>query len=274
MLLLFEQGRTACSFTSVFPVRQRRSHVQNPTRLGSTPPSATFDEKRTRILERPQGEFFELNSEDGTVQFGSVATLVTTLESNPKASDVIAKWLINDDRVASSIWDRSMMKDLGDSVYRLELMSLQFVTIKLAPTVDVRMWSERPGEGEATLSTSPLFKIDSIAFDPNIKILPGVGVTAESLGIQIDVVGELGLAADGTGLSGSLGFAAGGKLPRPLQILPTSVIKNAVDTINQQIVRFAVKNFEAGVIKEYGKYRQEVIKKFEENKRLKRNASS
>ena len=56
-------------------------------------------------------------------------------------------------------------------------MTLMFVTIQLSPHVDVKMYSER---GK--------FNLESVAFDPNIQILPGVGVSADSLGILIDVV--------------------------------------------------------------------------------------
>ena len=41
-------------------------------------------------------------------------------------------------------------------------MTLMFVTIQLAPHVDVKMWTDEKGS----------FNLDSVAFDPNIQILP------------------------------------------------------------------------------------------------------
>jgi len=203
--------------------------------------------RRNELLAR-NGPYFKLNRFEGAVEFGSSAKLVTNLDSNPNPTG-ISDWLSDGRGLALSIWDEKMMKDLGNSLYRLQTMKLQFVTIQLAPSVDVQMWtSPDPKTGE------PVFSLQSVDFDPNIQLLPGVGLKASSLGIQIDVVGELRSSSDGKGVTGSISFSTSGNLPPPLRILPERPLRIASDVINDTVVSFAVDSFRKGATRKYREF--------------------
>mmetsp|Transcript_128456 Transcript_128456/g.371723 ORF Transcript_128456/g.371723 Transcript_128456/m.371723 type:complete len:275 (+) Transcript_128456:88-912(+) len=208
--------------------------------------SAAQKSRRRELLSR-NGPYFKLNRFQGAVEFGSTATLTTKLDTQPNPEG-IAEWLQDGRGLALSIWDEKMMKDMGNSLYQLQTMKLQFVTITLSPTVDVQMSTEMDSSGQ------PVFSLQSVGFDPNIQLLPGVGVSASSLGIHIDVVGELRPSKDGTGVSGVISFATTGNLPPPMRVLPEPALKMASDTINETIVSFAVKSFQQGAIQKYKEY--------------------
>ena len=125
-------------------------------------------------------------------------------------------------------------------------MTLMFVTIQLAPHVDVKMYTDDRGH----------FNLESVAFDPNIQILPGVGVSADSLGILIDVVGELYPSEDGKGVDGKIGFVTSGELPPPMRLLPEPVLKASLSTINRTITNFAINSFQKGAKSKYREFVQ------------------
>lgn len=203
--------------------------------------------RRSELLAR-SGPYFKLNRFQGAVEFGSSAKLVTNLDQKPNPAG-ISKWLADGRGLALSIWDEKMMKDLGNSLYRLQTMKLQFVTIQLSPSVDVQMWtSPDPNTGE------PVFSLQSVNFDPNIQLLPGIGVSASTLGLQIDVVGELRSSPDGKGVTGSISFATTGNLPPPMRVLPEGPLKMASDAINDTVVSFAVESFQKGAIRKYREF--------------------
>lgn len=213
-------------------------------------------EQRTRrkeLLNRngPYFQFDRLN--DGRVEFGSTAKLVTKLLDNDgdeSSGDGISEWLMDGRGLALSIWNNDLLTEIGDSVYRLQTMNLQFVTIQLAPSVDMRMWTQtRKSDG------SPLFMLQSVGFDPNIQIFPGVGVSAKSLGITIEVSGQLRPSKDGKGVTGLISYATTGNLPPPMRLLPEPVLKLASDTINDTIVEFAIQSFQKGAIQNFKEFR-------------------
>ena len=229
--------RTSRSSTAIWATTP---HQQRMTEAQQT--------RRKELLAR-KGPFFKLNRFQGAVEFGSSANLVTNLDPHPNRAG-ISEWLSDGRGLALSIWDEKMMKDLGNSLYRLQTMKLQFVTIQLAPSVDVQMWtSPDPTTGE------PVFSLQSVDFDPNIQLLPGVGLKASTLGIQIDVVGELRSSPDGRGVTGSISFATTGNLPPPLRVLPEGPLKMASDAINDTVVSFAVASFQKGAIRKYREFR-------------------
>jgi hypothetical protein len=219
--------------------------------LGTAPGTTERTARRKELLSR-KGPFFYLDRMKGTVEFGSSAVLTTKLsegeESNP---DGITEWLSDGRGLALSIWDEDLMKELGDNIYQLQTMKLQFVTIELSPSVDMKMQTVK-----AKSSNLPVFKLQSVSFDPNIQILPGVGVSAESLGIKIEVEGQLRPTDDGTGVTGKISFATQGTLPPPMRLLPEAVLKFASDTINETVVQFAIQNFQTGARKKYKEYQQ------------------
>lgn len=205
--------------------------------------------RRDTILNR-RGEHFFLDRFGGKVEFGSTANLVTALRSADVAPTIesVSEWLSDARRVAGGLWDESLLTELGECTYRLGLMPLQFVTIQLAPSVDVKMWSETD---DSAAAVTPTFRLHSTGFDPNIQILPGIGIDAKSLGITIEVCGELRPTADGKGVTGKIGFQFSGELPSAMRVLPESVLKAAGATISRTVREFAVTNFRSGAVKQY-----------------------
>jgi hypothetical protein len=214
--------------------------IQTTTTALNAAPSASGEARRKELLAR-NGHFFKLNRFQGKVEFGSSAKLVTQLDTSENL-DGITEFLSDGQGLALSIWDENLMKDLGNNIYRLQVMKLQFVTIQLAPSVDMKMWTQ----AEASNENLPLFALQSVSFDPNIQLFPGVDVPASSLGIKIEVEGELRPSADGKGVAGKITFATQGSLPPPMGLLPERALKLASDTINETIVKFAIQSFESG----------------------------
>jgi hypothetical protein len=183
----------------------------------------------------------------GKVEFGSTARLVTILDGADLTT--VSTWISDEKRVAMSIWDEKLIEERGDNVYRLKLMKLQFVTIQLSPTVDNRMWTEEDGK-----SGVPVFKMQSIDFDPNVQLLPGLNIPASALGIEIEVVGELFPSSNGKGLEGKIGFLTRGNLTPPMRLLPESALKSASGAICQTISDFAIQSFQKGARSKYSEF--------------------
>eukprot|EP00985_Skeletonema_marinoi_P027051 scaffold21581_cov132-Skeletonema_marinoi.AAC.14 len=173
------------------------------------------ERERQTILSR-NGEHFKFDRMRGDIEFGSSSRIQTILDGADE--NAVKRWLSDDKQIAMSIWDPKLIKEL-------------------APHVDVRMYEE--GQGS-------MFKLESVAFDPNIQILPGVGVSADQLGILIDVVGELYPSRDGKGVDGKIGFVTKGELPPPMRLLPEQALKSSLGTINRTITNFAIDNFQRG----------------------------
>jgi hypothetical protein len=237
-------SRTYSSSTSTALFSSRNNHVNGNSRQSPSP------QRRRQMLAR-NGPHFVLDSWSGNIEFGATANLVTRLDVPYDDSASVAEWLADERALALSIWDPSLVQERGNSVYRLQLMTLKFVTLQLAPWVDVYMktvYEDSPSSG----SQQPVFTLQSVAFDPNVQIIPGKTISAESLGIVIEVVGELRPSPQG--VQGGIAFQTTGKLPVPLRILPASALRAAADTINNTIVKFAVRNFQAGAQKKYREY--------------------
>jgi hypothetical protein len=239
--------------------RQQSVHSPRPSLLPSSPPltapgstSSLYSTARQpsagrrKVLLGRNGPYFRFERFKGTIEFGATANLVTQLDSQASAKDDIIVWLQDERSLALSIWDKNLMKEMGNSVYRLQVMTLQFVTLQLSPWVDVQM--------KTTIDPAtqqPVFTLQSVDFDPNIQILPGMRISAASLGIIIEVAGELRPSADGKGVTGGIAFQTTGNLPPPMRILPEPVLKAASDAINQTVVNFAVQNFQKGATEMY-----------------------
>lgn len=204
------------------------------------------------ILLSRNGPYFDLDRAAAKIAFGATANLVTQLEEEKPNPDQIAEWLADERGLALSIWDEKMMKEMGDSVYQLQTMNLQFVTIKLAPTVEMKMKTSYVNDDPSL----PVFQLQSVGFNPNIQVLPGISMTAEQLGIDIVVSGELRPSKDGMGVTGRIAFETSGNLPPPLRILPEQALKSATDTIDQTIVDFAIKSFQKGALAKYQEFRR------------------
>jgi hypothetical protein len=233
---------TASAFAPTTHHNHNHIHESN----SSTQLSASYSSKnRDKILKR-SGSHFDLNRFSGKVEFGSTVLLVTSLENADMAT--VSTWLSDEKRVAMAIWDEKLIEARGDNIWRLRLMPLQFVTIQLAPQVDNRMWIEKDAK------ENPVFKMQSIGFDPNIQLLPGLNVPASSLGIDIEVVGELRASMNGDGVEGRIGFVSSGNLPPPMRLLPDSVLKTASNVICSTVSDFAIQSFQKGARANYREF--------------------
>mmetsp|Transcript_15413 Transcript_15413/g.35530 ORF Transcript_15413/g.35530 Transcript_15413/m.35530 type:complete len:310 (+) Transcript_15413:221-1150(+) len=213
--------------------------------------------RRKELLKR-NGPYFQLDKLSGSIEFGAATKLVTDLSQNKNCNkESIEQWLSDNDGkgLALSIWDESLMEVLPDSVYRLQTMPLKFVTLELQPSVDLQMWTQPSGKNRAGRQLPPIFKLNSVGFETNLRLLPGMGVvSSESLGIFIEVAGDLRPSEDGKGVTGTISFQTKGLLPGPLRLLPQSALKVAADTINDKIVELAVASFEKGAIGKYDEF--------------------
>ena len=214
--------------------------------------------RRKELLKR-DGPYFKLDRFTGDIEFGAAANLVTDFsKQNPDADkSSIEEWLSDSDGrgLALSIWDESLLEELGNGVYRIQTMPLKFVTLQLQPQVDLQMWTQPPGENRAGRQLPPIFKLQSIGFETNLRLLPGLGTTSsESLGVVVEVAGDLRPTTDGTGVTGTISFATKGILPPALRILPESGLQLAADTINNTVIQFAVASFEKGAIGKYNEF--------------------
>jgi len=170
-----------------------------------------------------------------------------TAAANVNHEQSIDEWLRDERGLALSIWDPKLIKEMDNNVFRLEVMTLQFVTLQLAPWVDIQMKTVLDEKQQ-----QPVFTLQSVSFDPNVQLLPGMRINAEALGIVIEVAGQM--RRSGQGVTGTIAFQTTGKLPPPLRILPEPALKAASDTINQTVVKFAIRSFQNGAKKNYKEF--------------------
>jgi len=283
LLVLAAASSSVDAFAGVVPTkliwpvhstrRRRADHGRRPSSSSSSALDALshqVNEARRKDLLSRDGSHFKLDRLSGSIEFGATANLVTRLDNNefrPRngiaaaAADVvsdhdeaIAEWLRDERGMAFSIWDPKLTTHRGNNIYRLQVMTLQFVTLQLAPWVDVQMKTVLANNNQ----NEPVFTLQSISYDPNLQLLPGVSVNADTLGITIEVVGQMrpsSTTAPGrpqpSGVAGAIAFQTTGTLPAPMRLLPEPVLKAATDTINQTVVNFAVRSFQKGARKNY-----------------------
>jgi Protein of unknown function (DUF1997) len=210
-------------------------------------------QRRKELLSR-KGPYYNLDLPSGNVEFGATIQLITKLDEDSDENNLlISDWVSDEKQVARSIWDESLTTDLGDSVYRLQVMKLQFVTLELQPRVDIQIFATtRPSDG------IPVIYLQSVNFDPQLSILPGMGsIDISSLNIVIDVAGQM--APDGKGgVAGRITFATLGQLPRLLRLVPQGILQAAAETICQTIAAFATESFQRGAKKTYQDFRSSI----------------
>ncbi|GMH99759.1 hypothetical protein TrVE_jg3922 [Triparma verrucosa] len=209
---------------------------------------------RKEVLTR-KGPHFVLDRSTGSIEFGATVKLKTELDAPPNSS-LVNSWLLDIESVSSALWDPNLSEKLpsppdsppNSVLYRLSLITLQFFTLTLSPTVDCLL--------QTRSSPTPIFYLTSISFDPNVTLLPGMTVKASDLSIEIDVVGQMKSTSPSTGCVGAIGFQTRGILPPPLRVLPERVLRDGVGLINDRIVEFARGNFEKGARKNFKEWRK------------------
>lgn len=256
-------GSAANAFVVKSTQQQQRQTTSRVAPLGAAPKIQQTPQQKARRKEllRRDGPYFSLDKINGEIEFGAATKLVTDLSKNPGVDrSSIEEWLGDNDGkgLALSIWDEKLMTVLPNSVYRLQTMPLKFVTLELQPSVDLQMWTQPTGKNRAGRQLPPIFKLNSVAFETNLRLLPGLGIiSSEALGIFIEVAGDLRPSEDGKGVTGTISFQTKGFLPGPLRILPTSALELAANTINDTIVQFAVASFEEGAIRKFDEFMRE-----------------
>jgi Protein of unknown function (DUF1997) len=241
-------ARTSSSFSS--------SPSQRYSTTSADSSSQVLSDERRKVLLTRKGPHFLIDRSKNIIEFGATANLVTDLgegggEAAVADDDTISDWLRDEQGLAMSIWDPKLTTELGNNVYRLQTMNLQFVTIQLAPTVDLEMKTIIPsGDGPQT------FMLKSVGFDPNIQILPGMRFDASSLGIVIETAGILRQGSRGGSVAGLIAFQTTGQLPAFLRIVPEAILRAASDTINQTVVKFAVDSFQTGAKRNFQQFVQ------------------
>lgn len=242
--------------TTASSIRSATSTTSNLLHYATTPSTSLPASSSSDILQRRKvllsrtGPYFRVDSSTGDVEFGATVNLTTKLDDGSVTNSVIiAEWLSDEKRVAKAIWDESLLLAKGNSVYQLQLMTLQFVTLQLQPSVTIKMWSSvRPKDG------SPVFYLQSVGFEPNLSLLGGgLGkVDAKTLGLEIDVVGQLApSSSEQGGIKGKITFSTRGVLPPPLRILPEGILQAASDRICQTVADFAIASFQTGARDSY-----------------------
>jgi len=180
------------------PIRDANSRRKNVDPASDMKSECTMHEIRKKgdrvIFSKLPRDEVEINRSNVPKRETSVHVQWSPVVLHQQSSKVVSSWLSDEKRVALSIWDEKLIEERGDNVYRMKLMKLQFVTIQLSPTVDNRMWTEEDASG------APVFKLQSIDFDPNVQVIPGLNIPASALGIEIEVVGELLPSRNGKGL--------------------------------------------------------------------------
>jgi hypothetical protein len=259
ILLVATLGAAANAFVFNGTERTKRAVValEAAPKIQQTPQQTA---RRKELLQR-DGPYFSLDKFNGDIEFGAATKLVTDLSKSPGVDRAsIEEWLCDNDGkgLALSIWDEELMTVLPDSVYQMQTMPLKFVTLELQPSVDLQMWTQPAGKNRAGQQLPPIFKLNSVAFETNLRLLPGLGIiSSEALGIFIEVAGDLRPSADGKGVTGTISFQTKGVLPPPLRLFPQSALKLAADTINDTIIQFAVDSFSKGAIEKYDEFMRE-----------------
>lgn len=215
------------------------------------------------------GPYFALDRSTGKIEFGATANLVTPLPVDA-TNDVnycsIDDWLIQPNvsrDIVYSIWDPKLVTEIDKNTFQLQIMTLRFVTITLRPTVNVRMETIQPSTAASgSNSNKPQFIVQSINFNPNLQLVPGMNFNAQSMGIVIEVVGLLqssssssGSSSSNNNLVGTITFTTSGLLPLPLRIVPSNVLKATSNTINTTIMNVVVSNFQKSITQNYEQYR-------------------
>ena len=245
-----QQSSSSSSSSTTGPKRNDLDEMKD---IATTTGTVGSVDARRRVLLGRKGPHFALDRSSGQIEFGATARLVTELDDNDddqtltSSPDCIYDWLRDEQSFAMSIWRPDLIEKSSSesSLYRLQLMTLNFLTLSLAPWVDMRMKTVEDKQG------LPVFTLQSVGFDPNVQILPGMRISAETLGIVIEVAGQLRASTDGKGVTGSIAFETQGKLPVAFRVFPDAVLKRASDTINNTVVNFAIRSFQQGARENY-----------------------
>ena len=208
---------------------------------------------RRSLLSNP-GHRFSLKSP--SVSFGTTATLKTPLLSPDSPADrlFVNNFLSSASRVTNAIWDPSLASRVNSTTVDLQLLDLNFLTLSLSPTVTVDARIRQDAD-----TGDNIYELTSLSFAPNLRVLPGLGVTSAPSSLQIDCVGQLRPSRDGRSIFGAIAFEIEGNLGSALMLVPRSVMEKAARTLTEKVLAFAEANFVKGVEREVKRFREDEV---------------
>mmetsp|Transcript_25011 Transcript_25011/g.51996 ORF Transcript_25011/g.51996 Transcript_25011/m.51996 type:complete len:295 (-) Transcript_25011:134-1018(-) len=241
------------------------SDTSSSSRTQQQRPKSTVDARRKELFSKKEA-FFSLNRRTGRIEFGAPVPLETSNlpTTTSSSSDLISSWIRDSDAFGMSMWQESHLTKLEQDVFRLGLLTLQFVNLKFEPWVDVRVKTVKDSKG------SPVFTLQSIGYNPNpkeISFIPGMPASltlddvVKNLDIGVEVVGQI--RGTSNGARGRMVYVVTGKLPSALLLFPDPLLRGAGDTISKEVVEFAQKSFRTGTSAKFPEYQ----KKYEEQQK-------
>jgi len=226
------------------------SPLTSPSSLSSKPNRSLDPAFQKRVLTNT-GDIFTL-SPTGAIEFGNTLSLSTPLLSSPDPS-LLNSFISDPARVMASLWDPKLKTELSPTSFTLKLLSIDFISFSLAPSVTVAVSTS------TTSSGATIFRMHSTSFEPNISLLPNLKITADQLNLAIDLVGQLRVARDGKSIVGGMGYVVSGTLIGPTKFIPKTLLSSASSAINKRTTTDARSSFESGVRKQLAIFKKEEL---------------
>lgn len=130
----------------------------------------------------------------------------------PDAAISIEHYLKQPRRLVQAITDPQRIQSLGGGVYRLSLRPITFLTVRVQPTVDIKVWTDDGGT----------LHLQSVASRVH-------GIPFMNHGFALDLVGRLTPVhhPQQTQLRGRADLAVRVEVPPPLNLMPETVLQSA-----------------------------------------------
>ncbi|CAM9151508.1 unnamed protein product [Phaeothamnion confervicola] len=164
----------------------------------------------------------------------------------PAASfESVEQYLMNEPaRIVYACWDNKRVEPLGDGCFRLSLEERQFLSLKLAISIDIRLWAEGGKVRCQSLGwqSDELVRALGPGFAESFSLEMSGDLSAERRETQLR-----GLTLTNTVLSGNVGVKVGGNMPPLLAATPLPLVKAACLGINNSVLEY-VSNIFIGTI--------------------------
>lgn len=166
-------------------------------------------------------------------QFHASQTLKMSV---PNQAKPIEHYLRQPQRLVHAITDASRMEALGDSIYRLSLRPLRFMSLKFEPIADLKVIALTDG----TLSLE--------ALDCQIR-----GADALNRSFAMQLQGSLSPQRQGdcTELTGKADMTVWVEVPPPLHLMPQSVLVPAGQTFLSGLLQTIKHRIERQLVRDY-----------------------
>ena len=236
-----------------------RCQPHTSTQLHSTKSQSSSNlNARRKVLFGKKENYYELDRKSGRIVFGGPVPLANKFDTLSPDDTILNEWLNDEEAFAMGFWRDSHLTRISEDVYRLGLLTLQFVNLKFEPWVEVQVKTVPDSKA------LPVFTLQGINYDPNpqeIQFIPGMprSLTLDdvikNLDITVEVVGQVRQSPkDPAALSGRMVYEVTGKLPSALLLFPDPLLKAAADTITKEVVEFAQYSFKQGTTHKFKHY--------------------